>query len=255
MSSHRKTYFSASSPLANEADASGDVDELYAKEQPLTFDKNPVEYTRSHPWNVALAVVATILGVVLILSITLSQVLPTQGKMAETFYNKPLPHYQPPSASSSQSSSNTGNGPPAVNISGPVDPLPFWDYTDPSNKIMGVSTGNWLVLERWMNEDWFVSLAPHAIDEWGFCKTLGPNHATRVLNQHFQTWITESDIDLLEKHGINHVRIPIGFWALIPTEDDEPYVNGTQLEYLNWMLAELYQRKMYAVIDMHGMCV
>lgn len=131
--------------------------------------------------------------------------------------------------------------------------LPFWDVSDPSNKIIGVSLGNWLVLERWMNEDWFVSHAPNAEDEWTFVKSLGPVKAARVLDQHWSTWIVEPDLDEMQRYAINHVRIPLPFWTLVPTKRDEPYINTTQLVHLDKLLGWLHKRRMRALIDLHAM--
>lgn len=50
-----------------------------------------------------------------------------------------------------------------------------------------------------------------------------------ALQQHYATFFNESDMDTLVSAGINHIRVPIGFWALIPTTGDEPYVNAGQM--------------------------
>lgn len=54
--------------------------------------------------------------------------------------------------------------------------------------------GNWLVLERWMNEDWFIENAGDALDQWTFTQVLGPERATAALRQHYDTWVTEADM-------------------------------------------------------------
>ena len=52
----------------------------------------------------------------------------------------------------------------------------------------GVALGNWLILERWMNEDWFVKTSGNisAIDEWTFSESLG-NATAAVLQEHWST--------------------------------------------------------------------
>ena len=49
---------------------------------------------------------------------------------------------------------------------------------------------------------------------------------------------------------LNHVRIPIGYWAF-EVADDEPYISG-QLPYLQKALAWCEKYGLKAVIDLHG---
>lgn len=45
--------------------------------------------------------------------------------------------------------------------------LPVWNWG--TDKAIGICLGNWLTLERFMDEDWFVGLAGNdAQDEWTF---------------------------------------------------------------------------------------
>lgn len=62
-------------------------------------------------------------------------------------------------------------------------------------------------------------------------------------------------MDIMFQHGINHIRIPTGFWAWIPTTGDEPYVNNTAAyqAQIDKVLGWAYARGMYAVIDLHGL--
>ncbi len=134
-----------------------------------------------------------------------------------------------------------------------ITQMPFWDFTDPNQKVIGVSLGNWLVLERWMDEDWFVAQAGgNAWDEWGFMQSVG-DRAASILEDHWNTWVVESDLDTLLSVGVNHIRIPVGYWAFIPTAGAEPFRNFTQLDHLEQMLGWLYKRNMRALIDLHGM--
>lgn len=55
--------------------------------------------------------------------------------------------------------------------------------------------------------------------------------------------------------GINHLRIPTGFWAWIPTVDGEPYLNcqSCYQAQMDRVLSYAHARGMYAVIDLHGL--
>lgn len=55
------------------------------------------------------------------------------------------------------------------------------------------------------------------------------------------------------QQGINHLRIPTGFWAWIPTVAGEPYANIGQVAQVERILGYAYKRGMYALIDLHGL--
>ncbi|MBW0477739.1 hypothetical protein O181_017454 [Austropuccinia psidii MF-1] len=128
---------------------------------------------------------------------------------------------------------------------------PKWDFD--KDKIVGLSLGNWLVLERWMSEDWFTTGAgPNTWDEWGFSKALGPK-ARAVLEEHWSRWFTEADVARAHRAGINTFRVPIGFWMMIKTVPPEPYVTQGQLAYLEKLCHWAYVRNMYVILDLHGL--
>ena len=104
-----------------------------------------------------------------------------------------------------------------------------------------------------MSEDWFVDTSSlNCWDEWTFTQYLGAN-ASNVLNEHWSTWIVESDIETMHQAGLNLIRVPTGFWMWIPTTGDEPYVTSGQLQYLNQLCQWAYKRNMYLIIDLHGL--
>lgn len=148
--------------------------------------------------------------------------------------------------------STTSAAPPASTT---VTALAKWNQTDPNSKIMGVSIGNWLVLERWLDEDWITGVAGDNVwDEWSFMNILGKTAAATALEEHWNTWVNETDLDTLKSVGINAVRIPVGYWAFVPTVSNEPYLaQGGQTDQLQKMLGWLYDRGMYALIDLHGL--
>ncbi|GJN92480.1 hypothetical protein Rhopal_005510-T1 [Rhodotorula paludigena] len=158
--------------------------------------------------------------------------------------------------SSSAAASSTAAG-PLVQI---VD-LPAWNWG--TNKSVGVCLGNWLQLEKWMAPDWFNETVnavqpgsgATALDEWSMSEILGQDRLRTALSQHWETWVTEDDFDTMHEYGINHVRVPVPFWAFISTTGDEPYLND-QAAYqaqIERVLGYAYNRGMYALLDFHGL--
>ncbi|CAG8556688.1 13269_t:CDS:2 [Ambispora gerdemannii] len=120
-------------------------------------------------------------------------------------------------------------------------------------KIRGVNLGGWLVLEPWIKPslfDQFLNSSEPAVDEWTFTQYLGQKEAKRQLTEHWETWVTEKDIARLSTYRINHLRIPIGYWAfdVLPSE---PWVTGAfdyLLKAITW--AQTYNLKVE--LDLHG---
>lgn len=88
------------------------------------------------------------------------------------------------------------------------------------------------MVERWMTPSLFADTS--AVDQYSLVRSVGG--ATK-LQAHYDTFITESDFIWLKDHGINAVRVPIGFWALT---DELPLVNvQKQLDWL-FVMAQKY---------------
>ncbi|KAI9850131.1 MAG: exo-1,3-beta-glucanase [Thelocarpon superellum] len=128
-------------------------------------------------------------------------------------------------------------------------PLDF-DYTH--DKVRGVNLGGWFVLEPWITPSLFAQWqnGGGAIDEYTFCQELGPDEAFSRLNQHWSTWITRDDFFQIAHAGLNHVRIPVGYWAITPLPG-EPYVQG-QLTYLDQSIGWARDAGLKVLIDLHG---
>jgi glucan 1,3-beta-glucosidase len=127
------------------------------------------------------------------------------------------------------------------------DPLKF---AYGSEKVRGVNLGGWFVLEPWITPSLFDAVGGGAVDEWTFCSVLGANEAHNRLSNHWNTFITQADFGAIAGAGLNHVRIPIGYWSVIPT-DGEPFVQGAYDklgEALDWASGA----GLKVMIDLHG---
>ncbi|KAI9299186.1 glycoside hydrolase [Neoconidiobolus thromboides FSU 785] len=99
-----------------------------------------------------------------------------------------------------------------------------FDYT--TKKVRGVNLGGWLVPEPFIVPSLYSNHTSKPVeDEWSLCTELGKEKCQKVLANHYNKFITEDDIKDIADAGLNHVRIPIGHWA-IDIEEDEPFVYG-----------------------------
>lgn len=115
-----------------------------------------------------------------------------------------------------------------------------------SGFLYGVNVGGWLILEKWMNGDTFVGDFANAWDQYSFDSIDG---AADALANHWKYFFTEDDVKELASHGINALRIPIGFWAY--DNANTPYVKGADAymeKAIGW--ARTYNMKVW--VDCHG---
>jgi len=115
-------------------------------------------------------------------------------------------------------------------------------------KVRGVNLGGWLVLEPWITPSLFEGGT--AVDEYTFTQNLGKELAQNRLNAHWSSWITRADFVEMASFGLNHVRIPVGYWALAPLAGD-PYVQG-QLPYLDQAIGWARSVGIKVMLDLHG---
>lgn len=120
-----------------------------------------------------------------------------------------------------------------------------------SEKVRGVNLGGWLVLEPWITPSIFDNTGnPNIVDEWTFGQYYDRATATNVLQNHWNTWITQNDFANIAAAGLNHVRLPIGYWAF-EVGSGEPYIQG-QLPYLQNAVQWASQYGLKLIVDLHG---
>ena len=92
--------------------------------------------------------------------------------------------------------------------------------------VRGVNLGGWLVTEPWITPSLY---EPYehlgVVDEYTLCQKLGTNRCRQILQQHWSTFVTENDIKEIKEAGLNHVRVPIGYWAF-DVSNGEHYCQG-----------------------------
>ncbi|TFK40345.1 glycoside hydrolase family 5 protein [Crucibulum laeve] len=152
--------------------------------------------------------------------------------------------------------SSTSSSTPSSTSSSLPAPTPF-NYG--SDKIRGVNLGGWLVLEPWITPSFFENTGnDNIVDEFTLGQLMDNDAALNMLNNHWNTWITEDDFKAIQAAGLNHVRIPVGYWSVPLTSSDTntstspaPYIPGAWpylLKALNWAR----KHSIHVILDLHG---
>ncbi|KAF9036214.1 glycoside hydrolase family 5 protein [Panaeolus papilionaceus] len=162
---------------------------------------------------------------------------------------------------SSTSASSSSHSPTATISTSSRSPTPtsIPDFAYGTDKIRGVNLGGWLVLEPWITPSVFESTGnDNIIDEFTLGQLLDTKTAQTILKQHWDTWITEDDFVQIAAAGLNHVRIPIGYWSIPITSSDTstststaPYTPGAWPYLLN-ALTWARNHGISVIVDLHG---
>ncbi|KAK2464927.1 hypothetical protein APHAL10511_003003 [Amanita phalloides] len=126
-----------------------------------------------------------------------------------------------------------------------------WGFAYGSEKVRGVNLGGWLVLEPWITPSIFDNTGnARVVDEWTLGLYSNNDTTIKALTEHWDTFITESDFAAIAAAGLNHVRLPIGYWAF-EVHGGEPYIQG-QLPYLKKAVTWAEKHGLKLIIDLHG---
>lgn len=87
------------------------------------------------------------------------------------------------------------------------------------------------------------------IDEYTFTQHLGLTATRDQLKTHWNSWIMQDDFNEIASMGSNHVRIPIGYWAINPLPG-EPYVQG-QIPILDNAIGWARNASLKVLLDLH----
>lgn len=112
-------------------------------------------------------------------------------------------------------------------------------------KFRGVNLGGWLVLERWMTPSVFGDSS--ARDEY----SLAADGGAEAIDEHRKTFITEADFAWLAEHGINAVRIPVGYWIFDGVFDAD-VSEAPSIGYLDQAMEWAKTHSIAVLIDLHG---
>lgn len=108
--------------------------------------------------------------------------------------------------------------------------------------IRGVNLGGWLIAERWLTPSLFAGT--DALDEFTFMQTPG---AAAKIEDHRRTFITGEDFRWLAEHGVDLVRIPVGYWLF---DGDPPFT--PVIDHLDWAVRTAASVGIKVLIVLHG---
>ncbi|KAH9978906.1 glycoside hydrolase family 5 protein [Lactifluus volemus] len=129
------------------------------------------------------------------------------------------------------------------------------------DKIYGVNLGSWLVLESWMLPEEWMRMGGQICDDCSTCIstefTLAaayPDTVDETFAEHWSTWFTQDDVNILKGAGINTVRIPLGYWIVEPlvNRTTESYPRGG-IKYLSCGLKMLRDADIKVILDHHAL--
>ncbi len=116
--------------------------------------------------------------------------------------------------------------------------------------LRGTNLGNWLI-----NEFWMMDLGTDKDDQCTLEATLdrrfGYQERQRLMRLFRDNWITTRDWDLMQRHGLNVVRLPFRY-SVIEDEKHPRTLRADAWHYLDEAIRQAEARGMYVILDLHG---
>jgi endoglucanase len=81
-------------------------------------------------------------------------------------------------------------------------------------------------------------------------KRFGADKMEELVGVFQDTWIKESDLDLLQNLGLTLVRLPIYYRDLM--DDEGNWKQGNIWRKIDWLVEECSKRGIYVLLDLHG---
>lgn len=108
--------------------------------------------------------------------------------------------------------------------------------------LRGINLGGWLVVERWITPTLFQNTTAMTERE-----LVASKDGRTKIARHHKTFITEDDIAWLADHGMQLLRVPVGYWIF----GEEPEFVGSS-ERLDWLVDTAHHYGLQIVIDLHS---
>ncbi|CDO72792.1 hypothetical protein BN946_scf184994.g45 [Trametes cinnabarina] len=129
------------------------------------------------------------------------------------------------------------------------------------DRIHGVNLGGLFVPEPFIVPSLFEA-NPGAVDEWTLSTILaGKGQLQNVMEEHYDTFITEEDIAQIAGAGLNWIRLPIPFWAVDTWSDvgvdgqgqtvSEPFLARVCWKYILRLIGWARKYGLRVLLDLH----
>ncbi|GMY20215.1 probable glucan 1,3-beta-glucosidase A [Fagus crenata] len=79
----------------------------------------------------------------------------------------------------------------------------------------------------------------------------GPEKASQVMQEHWNTYITDEDFRFMSSNGLTAVRISVGWWTAHDQTPPKPFVGGS-LHALDNAFTWAYKYGMKVIVDLHA---
>ncbi|TFK18863.1 exo-beta-1,3-glucanase [Coprinopsis marcescibilis] len=124
-----------------------------------------------------------------------------------------------------------------------------------TDRIYGVNLGGLFVLEPFISPEIFQRY-PGALDEFMLSEAMAADTANggleQILEEHYNTFITEEDIAEIAGAGLNWIRVPIGFWA-VETWPGETFLERTSWRYFLRIVKWARKYGLRICLDLHAL--
>ncbi|KAK8104488.1 uncharacterized protein PG998_011521 [Apiospora kogelbergensis] len=124
--------------------------------------------------------------------------------------------------------------------------------------IRGVNLGSQFIIEPWMAKDEWRGMGcvdnnnNMLADEWSCVQKLGQAQANKAWKKHWETWITQADIQRIHDYKLNTIRIPVGFWIREDLVQAGEFYPRGGLSYLDRIVGWASDLGLQIIIDLHG---
>lgn len=123
--------------------------------------------------------------------------------------------------------------------------------------IRGVNLGGWLIYEPFITPSFFekYSEKDEVIDEWSLIgklnQTGGMALVKKTVESHYRDWVTEDTIREIAEAGLDHIRIPYGYWA-VKTYPGDQYLPNISWRYLLRAIEWARRYGLRVNVDLHS---
>lgn len=92
-----------------------------------------------------------------------------------------------------------------------------------------------------------------ANSEFDCVMKLGQDNANTAFKKHWETYITEDDLDTMKGYGLNTIRVPVGYWIIedLVFKDSEHFPQGA-IQYLDRLAGWAAAKNIFVILDLHG---